>query len=243
MKHPTLAIAATVLSCSAAFAGQVTSVIDPFTTFQLIATNNASVTNTIVSGNSIGGFRTLILSTAGITTNVNTFFGVDNVSQRLILNTPASTTPNFDVLWGGAGGTNGLGGYDFGAGQPLDLTTSTLSFGLGSSDQPNNFTWTFTDMLGSSAVYTGTFPVHAETNPPIPFNIALSSFTNAAGVNWNAIKFVNFSGGDASGVDMTTLAPIQVVASTVPEPGTWALLVSGLAAAGVALRRKATRRD
>jgi len=239
MKHPTLAIAATVLSCSAAFAGQVTSVIDPFTTFQLVATNNASATNTIASSNSIGGFRTLILSTAGVTTNVNTFFGVDNVSQELILNTPASTTPNFHVLWGGTGGTNGLGGFDFGAGEPLDLLTSFLSFTLTSTDQPNDFTWTFTDSLNNIATYTGTFPALAATNPPLPINIPLSSFGNSGGIDWNSIDFINFSGGDASGVDMTAGAPFQVVASTVPEPATWALLATGLVLTALALRRRA----
>jgi len=235
MKRLAQTLAVLVLTSASSPAALVTNVIDPFTTFQSVATNNAVVTNT-VAATSIGGFRTLILNTSGGSSLANTILGVDNATQRLILDTPPSATPNFDILWGGAGGTNGLGGYDFGAGQPLDLSTSVLSFGLGSSDQPNNFTWTFTDMFSNSATYSGAFPVHAATNAPLPFNVALGDFANAGSVNWNAIKFVNFSGGNASGVDMTAVTPFQVVASTVPEPGTWALLVAGLGAAGIALR-------
>lgn len=241
MKRSVLILLVATLLAPASHAVLVTNVIDPFTTFQIVATNNATVTNT-VPATSIGGFRTLILSSTGGSTNINTILGIDNTAKELILNTPANATPSFDILWGGAGGTNGLGGFDFGAGQPLDLLTSILSFSLTSTDQPNDFTWTFTDSLNNSAIYTGTFPALAATNPPLPFNITLSSFANAGGINWNAIKFVNFSGGDASGVDMTAAAPFQVVASTVPEPGTWALLATGLALTALALRRKAKSR-
>lgn len=242
MIRPALFLTAlALLFCARVHAVLVTNLIDPFTTFQIVATNNATVTNT-VAATSIGGFRTLILSSTGGSTNVNTILGIDNTSQELILNAPPGATPSFDILWAGAGGTNGLGGFDFGAGQPLDLLTSILSFALTSTDQANDFTWTFTDSLNNSATYTGSFPALAATNPPLPFNISLASFANAGSINWNAINSINFSGGDASGVDMTAAAPFQVVASTVPEPGTWALLATGLALTALALRRKAKSR-
>ena len=236
---PTVAIAFLAGNLHAA---QVTHVIDPFTTFQIVATNNATVTNTVAATNTVGGFRTMILTSTGGSTNVNTIFGVDNAAKELILNTPANATPRFNILWGGAGGTSGLGGYDFGSGQPLDLLTSILSFTLTSTDQANDFTWTFTDTNSISATYTGTFPALAATNPPLPFNIALSLFTNAGGINWNAINFISFSGGDASGVDMTAAAPFQVIATTVPEPSTWALLTTGLLLITFVARRKAKSR-
>lgn len=224
-----------------AFAAQVTNVIDPFTTVQLINTNNATLTNT-VPATSIGGYRTLVLATSGGDPLFgSTILGVDDTSQQLILNTPAAATPSFQVIWGGEGGTNGLGGVAFGGGQPLDLFTSVLSFALGSTDQPNDFTWSFTDTSSNTATYTATFPVHSSVDPPLAYNITLDSFANATGIDWNAIDLISFSGGDASGVDMTALAPFQVVASTVPEPGTWALLAAGLAATTLVLRRRSPR--
>jgi hypothetical protein len=220
---------------------QVTTIIDDFRTAQLISTNNATRTNT-VPATSIGSYRTLILSTTGGNPLFgSTILGVDDTTQQLILNTPATATPSFEVLWGGEGGTNGLGGVDFGAGQPLDLFTSELSFALGSTDQPNNFTWAFTDTANNTATYTGTFLSHSSLDPPQPFVIKFDSFTNANKVDWRAIKFISFSGGNASGVDMTAIAPFQVVATTVPEPGTWALVATGLGVTALVLRRKANR--
>lgn len=241
MKRPALILLAVTFLASQSFAATVTNVIDPFTTVQLISTNNATVTNT-VAATSIGGFRTLILSTTGGDPGFgSTILGVDDTSQQLILNTPAAATPSFQVIWGGEGGTNGLGGVAFGGGQPLDLFTSVLSFGLGATDQPNDFTWNFTDTNNNTATYTATFPLHSASDPPLAYNIALSSFANASGIDWNAIDIISFSGGDASGVDMTAIAPFQVVASTVPEPGTWALLATGLAATTLVLRRQSRR--
>jgi hypothetical protein len=69
----------------------------------------------------------------------------------------------------------------------------------------------------------------------------LDSFANSGAVNWNNIDYIIFSGGGVEDLDMTVNAPFQVVASTVPEPGTWALLLSGLVLTAVALRRRASR--
>ena len=233
-------MAATFLA-SPTFADQVTNIIDPFTTIQLISTNNGTLTET-APATSIGGYRTLVLSTFGGSASFATILGVDNASQQLILNTPANATPSFQIIWGGAGGTSGLGGFKFGEGQPLDLFTSVLSFALGSTDQPSDFTWTFTDTLSNTATYTSSFPAHSSLDPALPFEITLDSFVNATGIDWNSIEFISFSGGNASGVDMTVIAPFQVVASTVPEPGTWALLATGAAAVGLAIRRRTLRR-
>ncbi len=241
MNRPALLSLVAAILAAPAHAVQVTNVIDLFTTVQLISTNNATLTNT-VTATSIGGYRTLILSTTGGDPLFgSTILGVDDTTQQLILNTPAAATPSFEVLWGGEGGTNGLGGVDFGAGQPLDLFASVLSFALGSTDQPNNFTWAFTDTANNTATYTGAFPAHSSIDPPLPFSITLDSFANATSVDWNAIEFISFSGGDASGVDMTAIAPFQVIA-TVPEPGTWALVATGLGLTTLVLRRKASRR-
>jgi hypothetical protein len=220
-------------------AAQVTTVIDPFTTSQQIVTNNTTATNTIAA-TSIGNYRTLVLGTPGASV-VPTFFYVDDSTQTLSLDTPLGITPSFQIIWGGEGGTNGLGGVALGGGQPLDLLTSLLSFPLAATDQSSDFTWSFTDTATNTATYTGNFPAHSSTNPVLPFNIALDSFNNASGIDWNAIDFIVFSGGGTASLDMTLAAPIQLVASTVPEPGTWALLATGLGLTALVLRRKVRR--
>ncbi len=241
MKRPALTLLVATLMSSQSFAATVTNLIDNFTTSQSISTNNASSTNTVPSVGSIGGFRTLSLTTSGGDIGENTSIFVSATTQRLTLNTPVDTTANFQLTWGGAGGNTGLGA-DFGAGQPLDLTTSLLSFSLRSTDLSSNFTWQFIDNLGITASYGGSFPPHSSGSPALPFSITLDSFANSGAVNWNAIDYIIFSGGGVEDLDMTVNAPFQVVASTVPEPSTWALLLSGLAVTAVALHRRACRR-
>jgi hypothetical protein len=221
-------------------AAQVTNVIDEFTTSQSIATNNASLTNTVAASNAIGGFRTMGLTTAGGNTNESTSIFVSAGSQRLTLNTPVESSADFQLKWGGANGNAGLGA-DFGAGQPLDLFTSILSFALRGTDLTSNFTWQFTDIGGNTASYAGSFSPHSSTNPALLYNISLDLFANAGAVNWNAINYIIFSGGGVEDLDMTINAPFKVVASTVPEPGTWALAASGILTLIAATHRRFRR--
>ena len=239
VKRPALTFLAATLMSAQSFAATVTTTIDPFTTGQLVFTNNGSISNT-QAGTSIGGYRTLVLNSLDPSA-VPTFLGVDDTTQQLILDSPPGVTPTFEVIWGGVDGTNGLGGVAFGDGNPLDLLTSVLTFSLAATDQPNNFTWSFIDTATNTATYTGSFPAHSATDPSLPYSISLNSFANATNINWNAIDFIVFAGGGATSVDMTLDAPIQVSATSVPEPGTWALLVTGLAATTFVLRRQARR--
>jgi len=242
MKKFSLLLPATVLLLAAPVqSALVTNVIDNFTTSQSVSANNSSATNTVTAPSALGGFRTLSLTTAGDNLDENTSLFVSSGAQRLTLNTPVDSAPNFQLKWGGANGNTGLGA-DFGAGQPLDLFTSYLSFSLRGADITSDFAWQFIDSAGNTATYNGSFPVHSSASPALPFAISFDLFANASAVNWNAIDYIVFSGGGKEDLDMTINAPFQVVASTVPEPGTWALFVAGLAVATFVLRRRAASR-
>lgn len=190
---------------------------------QLIATNNATVTNTVATTGAIGGFRTLSLNTTG----GNPFFGpailgVDSTANELLLSTPSGATSFFQAKWGGAGGTAGLGGVDLTGGDTnFTLDTSVLNFTLTYTDQPNNFTWTVTDTSSNVATYTSSFPTLVGTNPAIPYAISLASFTGAGLVDWTSINFISLSGGGPVSLDLTLKGPVTL-ATGVPEPGTWA---------------------
>jgi len=231
-----------VFAATALNAAQVTNTIDSLTTAQTLQAENTTTTNTVTAPGAIGGFRTAVLFSAGNNQGEPTGIAVSTGTQRMSLATPEGAISTFQLLWGGANGTAGLGGIDFGAGQPLDLLTSALSFSLRSTDQASDFTWTFTDTLNNSASYTGTFAVHSSASPPLNYNILLSSFSNSSAVNWNSIDFIVFSGGGVDGLDMSIPAPFGVVATTVPEPSTWLLFASGLLLAVIALRRRPDRR-
>lgn len=223
-------------------AAQVTTVIDDWTGSQSLAAENTSVTNTISSPGVLGGFRTASLTSLGNEPDEPTRLVVSTNSNRFNLTTPEGPTPTFMLTWGGAGGSAGLGGFDFGGGQSIDLFTSVLSFSLRSADLPSDFTWEFTDAGNNKATYTGNFPTHLSSAPPLGFTIALNSFSNSPSVNWNAIDFIVFSGGNVSGLDMSMPASIELIA-TVPEPGTWTLLAVGALVTACAIGRRARQRS
>lgn len=238
-----------LFSVSAAiFLGPVTSkaavvtYIDLFSTSQQISTNNATLSTTVASAGAVGGFRTLTLNTIGGDPEFpqNSTITVSTNTQRFTLSTPADTISNFEIKWGGAGGTNGFGPVDFtGAlGTNISLGGSTLNFALRSADQANNFAWTFTDTANNTATYVGTFPIHSSANPAIPYALSLASFSGSGIVDWTSINFITLAGGGVNDLDMGLFAPISVTAQPIPEPGTWAaagLLL--LAAAYIRWRR------
>lgn len=211
-----------VISGSGSNAGVVTY-IDLLDTTQLIATNNASVTNTVVAPNALGGYRTMSLTTSG----GNPFFGpaifgVDSSAQEVLLSTPASATSFYEIKWGGAGGTAGIGGADLtGGATNFTLNNSFLNFTLGYTDQPNNFTWTFTDTSTNVASYTSSFPQLIPPNPSITYAISLASFSGAGSIDWTSINFISLSGGGPISLDLTLNSPVSLAAG-IPEPGTWA---------------------
>ena len=219
-----------------ASAGVVTY-IDLFNTFQSISTNNATVTNTVASAGALGGFRTLTLTTAGgdpPEAPPNTQVSVSSANQRFTLSTPSGALSSYEIKWGGAGGTAGLGGIDLRGGiaaTNFSLVTSTLDFSLRSADQTNSFTWTFTDTFANVASFTGNFPAHSSVNPAIPYSISLASFSGSGVIDWSSINFIALSGGGLE-LDVQIPTPLAVNAQAIPEPGTWAAAGLLLFAAG-----------
>ncbi len=201
----------------------VVTYIDLLDTTQLIATNNASVTNTVAASNAIGGFRTMSLTTSGGNPLFGpAIFGVDGSAQEVLLSTPVSATSFYEIKWGGVGGTGGLGGVDFTGGiTNFTLNNSVLNFTLGYTDQANNYTWTFTDTSSNIASYTGSFPTLIPPNPAITYAISLASFSGGGSVDWSSINFISLSGGGPISLDLTLNTPVSLAAG-IPEPGTWA---------------------
>ena len=205
----------------------VVTYLDLLDTTQLVATNDASVTNTIASANSIGGFRTISLTTSGGNPLFGpSIFGVDGSGQEVLLSTPSNHIPFYQLLWGGAGGTAGLssvipGGADLTGGVGyFGLGNTFVNFSLKAADVPSNFTWTFTDTSTNVATYTGTLAPHSSTNPAIQYAVGLASFSGAGTVDWTSINFISLSGGGPVSLDLSFGTPISV--AVVPEPGTWA---------------------
>lgn len=208
--------------------------IDAFTTSQTVSVLEGSATNTTASAGAIGGYRTLSLTSVGnpdVGTTLNVSSGTTN---RLNLSSPTDGTATFDVIWGGANGTAGLGGVDITSGWP-DLTGSSLQFKQRSADFASDFTWTFTDTTNKTASYTGTLPVKSSSTAATQFSIPLSSFTSQSGFNWTSIDFIKLSGGNVLELDFSLTAPMQIV--TVPEPSTYALVGVGAAVAALMGRR------
>lgn len=234
-----LALVALAFLAGNLHAVQVTNTIDNFTTAQDIAATNATTNNTISADGALGGFRTMILvSTNGDGNRVRV---ATNAPNRLSFDSTSESTGSFEVIWGGANGTAGLGGIALGAGQSIDTTKSSLNFSLRIADFTNSFTWKFTDTNALVATYTGEFPVNNSTDPAVPFEIKLASFSNFNVVNWNAIDFISLSGGDVPELDLQILSSVQVI-TTVPEPKTWLLLgLAGLAVA-ITARSKSGKR-
>jgi len=238
----TVIIALLGLSVPRAQAAVVTY-IDFLTTTQTLNALNSTTTDTVTAPAAIGGFRTFTLTSTGNDPEVgNTVMRVSTnapIGPRFILSTPTDATSSFEIKWGGANGTAGLGGIDLqgGLGANFSLTNSTLNFALRSADVASIFAWTFTDTSNNVASFSDTLPSHSSTNPAISYAISLASFTGSGVVDWSSINFITLSGGGLE-LDLTFPQPFSVTAA-VPEPGTWAagiLLTS--AAAYTAWRRR-----
>ena len=227
---PTIIAAFLFAGLPAAHAAVVTY-IDLFTTTQTNTSFNSSTTNTISATEAVGDFRTLTL-----TSTDNDLDGVESrfrvltnapAGPRLALTAGLDAVANYGVLWGGAGGTAGLGGVDFtgGATTNFNLLTSTLNYSLVTASVAHSYTWKFTDTIGNEATYTASFPQNLAPSPAIQYAISLASFTGANTINWSSINFISLAGGGVPSLNMTFSGGalgFSVTATTIPETGTWA---------------------
>jgi hypothetical protein len=205
------------------------TIIDNFTTNQSVVVNGAgNNTATVASAGSIGGYRTMTLTSSG-NSDDQTSLSVSSTANRLALSTPVDATANFTVSWAGADGT-GFGATDLTPYEELSL--HKVKFALRSADFSSNFTWTFEDISGNSASYTGIFPAELATPPNLQYEINFTEFVNSGSpVDWNAINKISLSGGGTLEVDISLIGGI----TAVPEPTT--ALLSALGVLGL-LRRK-----
>ena len=205
------------------------TIIDNFTMNQSVQVNGVGTnTQTIASAGSIGGYRTMTLTYSGNSEDPTTL-SVSNTSNRLALSSPVDATANFTVSWAGATGT-GFGATDLT--QYEELSLHKLKFALRSADFSSNFTWTFEDISGNAASYTGNFPVESSSPPNLQYEINFADFVNSGSpVDWNAINKISLSGGGTLEVDVSLVGGV----TAVPEPTT--ALLSALGVLGL-LRRK-----
>ena len=214
-----ICIAATLSSLSNA---AVVTVLDNFTTNQSVQVNGAGAnTQTIASAGSIGGYRTMTLTSSGNSEDPTTL-SVSNTTNRLALSTPVDATANFTVSWAGATGT-GFGATDLTPYEELSL--HKLKFALRSADFSSSFTWTFEDISGNSASYTGNFPAESSSLPNLQYEINFADFANSGSpVDWNAINKISLSGGGTPELDVSLIGGV----TAVPEPTTALLSALGV---------------
>jgi hypothetical protein len=221
-------LAALLLVGLSAAKATVVTYIDLLNTTQTNTTYNSSVTNTIASAGALGGFRTMTLTSSGndINDEISTMRVMTNAAgggPRMVLSSGNDVTATFQMTWGGAGGTAGLGGIDIFGGSGatnFNLTLSTLNFSLRTADLASPYTWSFTDTNNVTATYASTFPVNA--TPSIDYAISLASFANGGTIDWSAINFITLSGGGVPSLDLVLGKSFSVTATSIPEPGTWA---------------------
>ena len=162
----------------------------------------------------------------------------------LCLNTAERTCSN--TSRGGRGDPNSQG-------TAMYFQTGSTAYMNRAAGFTTGFSFFYSDVTGAGAfdVYSGlngtgtllaslTLPATA-TGPEPCYGANFCPFI-AAGLNFAGVaQSVLFTGTDALVLDDITIGSATAGAVTTPEPGTWALLASGIAGIGILARRRRVR--
>jgi hypothetical protein len=144
----------------------------------------------------------------------------------------------FDVF----GANNGTSRV-FGGGPLSSLTTYTATAGV---DQALTFDWTYTSADGAGSQYDpGGFILNGAQTQLSPNDLVLDSASGQVTLNLSAgdtYGFYIFSTDSEQGRGDISVTPFrgglgEVALAAVPEPATWALMLTGFFGLGLALRR------
>lgn len=161
------------------------------------------------------------------------------------------STLRFSYLVNGIVQSNAPAGTFGRAGSAVELGTDQAGY---TTFQRNNPTWD-PSATARAVSYSGHFDVPVVGNDPVGFALlfyAVNLFQNPTGTDLNGSVSSLFHNTahfglqalDADGNDITTAAQFQFVdeglprLAAIPEPSTWALLISGFGLTGTALRRR-----
>lgn len=228
-------VAGTALAVAASAATAATFV-DEFTAEQLVTvgadlgvpTNPKSASSTVAEPTAVGGFRDIqVTRTSG---NAGDSAQVTSFSQLLETNVGANDLARYRVVWDGDNISNNL--------------NTTNSFDLAAGGNTGIFMAVRSDGVapGTVTVYNGNTAFSSGFNLPglgflAPFTIISLPFASFGGANFSQVSAVVLeirTDLTAPGIDST----IDFIVASVPEPGSLALLLGGLAMAGLMFVRR-----